>query len=306
MDDDDIAAAQAAIERIWPPGSVGNRAKARGLLADMEPVARKAAWEAAPRYLRALRSENKRYTPLIETYLTNKDFDRFPEPTGADAPVPTIELKPYSRELWLLFWNAVTEAIKGGEERHFNRVRDRLGQLTRGLVTPIAAVPGAEELGAMFPIVVGSPEHEAWATYGERIGVSLPRPDIAPVIFAPTKAAPHLRLGWKQYRLARPTSCSYRDRVWWWRVFQIDDGDIIETQLREGAGHAGACPVYFGPWPVSADLAAMVEIKQGSDQWGSWERWFDSKGIWLRWPDPSMWAPSEYPAVFGEQERARA
>lgn len=294
---DDLAkvdAALAAIVGVWPPGAVGNVAKARGILADFSAGDRDAAVDAAPRFLRSLKDEKRRYTPAIETFLSNRDFDRFPPPAKADAP-QSVELKPYVRPLWALLWRAFDKVTSGkAAPATFAFALDRVG---KGLVTVAPAIPPEAECAALVPVKIDSAEHAAWKAYAERHGFALPRPDEVPVIFVPQPLPPDVKLKWRGYRLAVPRRIPIRSPEWWWRLMQ--PGAPIADALNLARRHHGAEIVEFGPLPTSAEVGAMVEIRTLSDQWEAWSTWFAAKGGSIDiWVDPSIYAPSVYPPAI--------
>lgn len=295
--------ALAAIERHWPPGAVGNRAKALGLLADMTPEQRKREVDAAPRYLRALKDEKRKYVPAIETYLANGDSERFPEPRGSTAAEPEIELKPYVAELWAMLWRAV-KASKP------EAVAYALSRMDKGLTTVQRAVPPADEVSALVAVKIGSPEHEAWSVWCQRMGIRLPAPSMLPVVFVPSPAPDQVKMvGYRPYQLLRPQRLEYRSKIWWWRLHQrIADGKPLVTYVgkqrvdpvEEVRRKVGTDEVHFGPWPADSDLVGMVHISTLTDEFEQWNTYFALLGSSLDlWPDNHIWAPGHHPpAVY--------
>lgn len=282
--DGDVEETLAALVRIWPPGAVGNMGKARGLLADMTPDQRKREIAAAPRYLRALKDEKRRYVPAIETYLANGDSERFPEPKGGTAEEPQIELKPYVAELWAMLWRGVAD----GKPDAVAYGLDRIG---KGLTTLVRAVPPADEVKALVPIRIGSPEHEAWQTWCQRMGFRMPRPDHVPVVYVPSKEPPVLNMRWKGYHLAAHFDCQYRDAAWWWRVY-VENAPIADLIADRSVGN---CRITMGPIPLREEIAAMVRIDVEDETWPAWELWFARKRVRLLPLGGYIYAPARHP-----------
>lgn len=286
----------AAMVRVWPPGAVGDVKAAKMALLALSPERRKAAVDAAPRYLRALRDEKRRYTPAIGTYLVERTFERFPEP-DKDASVPSVQLRPYVKEIYALLWGAVPAAITG--KGPSDRVRNYLAWLPKGMLIPAASLPRADELSSLVPIAVGSPEHVAWLEYGERVGIRLPVPDIVRVIYVPSAWPPPLRVSWKAYHMAVPIRVEARSRAWWWRLYI--DGAPVQDLLRDRT--VGAVEMAMGPVALRREVEAMVEIEVGSDEFAKWEIWFAGKDVRLLALGGSIFAPTSYPP---SGERAQA
>lgn len=278
-------------------GAIGNSNKARSAIADLPDADHEIAIERAPRFLRALKAAS-RHPLSIENYILGREFDHHPPPKGIDpAVVQPIELMPYSVPLWMMVWNAIDPV--GKNHLPTDRVKYFLARIVKGLVTPASALPKADDdVARLVPVKIGSPNHADWVSHCENLGFRLPKPDAVPVVYVPTQTPPNLKSTWKGYRLALPQRLIFRSVAWWWRLHRIDEGAIIEAQLREAGSSQGAVMIDMGPWPSSVELAGMVQIERLSDQFRAWARWFDTKGIYLDlWPESSIWCPSEYPPL---------
>jgi hypothetical protein len=303
---------------IGGAGAMGDTTKAMAAIAALDPDDHAMAVERAPRFLRSIKDAKRSYTMGIESYVHGRQFVHHPPPANADPSlVQPVELKPYVVPLWAMYWKAVHKARQAtGDDRNIRRLKDCTDWLERGVVTPAGMIPGEDDIASLVPIKVDSPEHLAWQDFAVRINARLPRPDHVPVIYVPATWPPTLLLaGTKPYRLATPLRVEVRGPVWWWRFFaSIEDGtpivstlagrhrvDLLEPARRS----AGAQEVDYGPIPLPAELAAMVEVKTLTDAFEQWSTWIAARGGDLAmWPHGSIWVPSEYPTlIFGQAKQ---
>lgn len=301
-DEADIERTLGALVTAWERGAIGGRGaigdsgKARAQIAGITRDDRQIAVDAAPRWIRSLKDAKRNYTPAIETFIKNREFEHFPRPVGVDGgTVQPMELKPYSLPLWSMFWKLVAR----NEERASKEGRDRIAIALRrieiGLTTAASAVPSNEDQAALVPVTIDSPDHARWGEWATRVNLRLPRPDAVPVIYAPAGGPPELSLNWKGYPLAAEFRTAIRSKLWWWRVYRpgVSVGEMINQARRE----SGTLVLTFGPMPTAAELDQMVEIDRAAnpDQFDHWSVWFDAHGAPLNFFPSPLWCPSEYP-----------
>lgn len=274
--------ALAAIERYWPPGAVGNRAKALGLLADMVEADRKTAVDAAPRYLRALKDEKRRYTPAIETFLADGTWERFPPPKMPDGvPGQSVNLKPWVRPLWAL----LARRYAAGKS-----IADVSGWLRNGMVLPTLYLPSEDEEKALVAVLSGMPEAAEWVEHMLRLGARLPVPDSAPM-WLPSLRPKSLSMRWNGYRLIEPALIEIRSPGWWWRLY-AENAPIAELMAERGVGRV---EITTGPIPLGEEVAAMVRIDVEDETWPAWELWFSVRRVRLLPLGGFIYAPARHP-----------
>lgn len=323
-DDDGVKQTFDALVDAWKrfavggAGAIGDSAKAAAAIGDLSPDDRAAAVERAPRYHRAQKDANRTKASIaIATYAKNREFDHHPPPPTSDTPaVQAVELKPYVAPLYAILWQAVHKARQAtGDERFQRRLRDALQWLERGVTIPAAMIPPQEEVAALVPIKIDGPEHLAWLDWCTRVGIRLPRPDHVPVIYVPAAWPPPLGLtGAKPYRLALPVRVEMRSPTWFWRFYKrIEAGEQIVSMigghrldlLESARRQHGAENVDYGPIPLAAEIAGMVEVKPLTDQFEQWSTWIEMRsGDLAMWPHGSIWCPTEFPTlIFGKEKQ---
>lgn len=289
VDDPEAEARWQTLIGAYPAGALGNLAKAKPLFLDLDEANQVEAAAAVPRVLLGWKGENRSHKLSLETYLRNEDWKRFPQPKNARDAEPAVELKPYSKEVWAMLWRLVLTGIAG--RGNSDRIRNALGWVAKGMVTPSAVLPSTEELAALVPVEIGSEAHREWLIWAERVGLRLPQPDAVPVIFVPGREPPHLRMTWKGYHLAVPVDVEVRSPAWWWRVYQ-EKAPIAD--LLADRSH-GRVQLNMGPLALRSEAEKMIEIPIDSVEFAHWELWFQSRGVRLLALNGSIFVPSEYP-----------
>ena len=283
--DDGIDSAFEMLLSGYPAGAIGNVAAARHTWDELTKKDRRAAVRFIGHALRAWRNQGKR-PPTLANYLRNADWHRVSGQTNSPES-DALTLRAFVRPTWCLLWRAVAAG---------KRVEPILRWLSLGVTIPASAAPSQVEESALLPVKVGSTECGAWVTHCAKLGFRLPLPDQSPVIFVPSSDPPALPKSWKGYALIEPCRVAYLSQGWWWRVYQ--PGAPVADLLEQARRNNGTVIVEMGPVASPAESASMVEIKQLSDEFAAWSKWFWSfKASIEMWPAHAgpVFVPTRWP-----------
>lgn len=274
----------------YPAGAIGNVDAARSVFGGLDVAGQEASLEALPRVRAGWKREGRDHVFSLQTYLKNKDWERFPKATtpSGHAVDDRVPVAAFSRAAWAIFRKAL-EANKP--------VTNAISWIRNGAEVPAPTYPTDAEQQALVAIAVGSPEHKAWRQYGHRLGFTLPMPDKAEWIFLPSKNPPHLKLSWKGYHTVEPVSIEAGGPAWWWRLFQ--PGAPMQTLL-DDRSH-GAIKLTMGPIPIQSEIESMIQIDVSHPSFHAWDTWFSMNGcktlLSLRGP---IWVPTLNPAALSD------
>lgn len=299
---------------IGEAGAIGDSEKAMAAINGLDPAEHPVAIDAAPRFLRSIKDAKRSFTMSIASYVRGRQFVHHPPPAKADPrDAAPVDLKPFTRPLWLMMWRLLNRARAAPANEHIRRrLLDALGWIERGAVIPAEQIPPAAESDVMVAVETVSPEFAAWQAFAARLGIKLPRPDHVPVIFVPATWPPKLTGG---YALAVPVRIEVLGQAWWWRYWnRIGNGapttiiagkrtiDPLDRARRYyGAGEE----VRAGPLPLASELAELIEVRPLTPSFEAWTDWLDrhgSRSLWM-WDRGPIWVPSEFPSVdFGRPQ----
>lgn len=183
-----------ALAKVWPPGAIGDSAKARAALAVLDDGDLDAAVERAPYYLRALQVAKRSYVPSIATYAKNREFVHHQPPKGT-APLtldPRGRVDAISRSWWFCFAASSQVASTPASVDWINRQVS--GALSFGMTWPVEPAKRAEIDAAaereLRPFPKDGDHADTWRAHYRSRGINMPTPDKAEVVWLPATGPP--------------------------------------------------------------------------------------------------------------------
>jgi hypothetical protein len=190
------------LKAIWPDIALESQTLAADALSGLTPSERKEAIERVPDFIAFHREKRgKRPLPYLSTYLKEKRWTEVPKRRAASAAeVPKKFVAAFDSAWFWLFVEAVKKFDDKLKDRHsaeslFLRKRHGLAR-SSGIGWPVEAarLPEVEEGARTYvQIAVEGADFQAWASWFRQRGAELPRPDVAPFIWLPSRKPPEER-----------------------------------------------------------------------------------------------------------------